>query len=248
MKSLKVLGVIPARLESTRLPKKLLRTIDGRPLIQFVYESVKKASLVDDVVVACDDQSLMDVVQSFGGQAILTSKEHQSGTERISEVASKIEADIYINIQGDEPLMTSENVNLLVEHFRDDQNFIVGTLAVKKTGEEFKNPNAVKVVFSKDGKALYFSRSPIPHFRDDENKTDFWKHLGIYAYRADFWKKFSTLSDSFLEQSEKLEQLRFLENGIDLKVIEVNDDSIGVDTEEDFKKVEEIIKKTALSS
>ncbi len=240
-----VLGVIPARLDSTRLPKKLIRKVCGKPLIQYVYENVKKASCLSDVIVACDDQEIVDVVEGFGGEALLTSVNHQSGTERIHEIAQKIKADIYVNIQGDEPLMDPQSIDSLVQNFKDEPEFLVATLAVKKTDEqEYLNPNAVKVVFDQAGKALCFSRSSLPHFREAGAEVVFWKHLGIYAYRAEFMSRFAGLKESFLEKSEKLEQLRFLDNGISIKVIETEKDSIGVDTEEDLQIVEKILSTT----
>lgn len=242
---MKVIGVIPARLESTRLPRKLLRDLCGKPLIQHVYENVKDAKSLSDVVVACDDQKLVDAVKNFGGKAVLTSTEHQSGTQRIQEVAQKMPADIYVNIQGDEPLMPGENVDLLIRAFADRKEFLVGTLALPKTeADEFQNKNVVKVVCDNAGKALYFSRSPIPCFRDGGD-VSYWKHLGIYCYRAEFWKKYAAMKPSILEQAEKLEQLKFLENGISIQVTATRFDSIGVDTAEDLESVRQILETTA---
>jgi len=242
---MKVLGVIPARLESTRLPRKLLRDLCGKPLIQHVYENVKEAQSLNDVVVACDDQKLVDAVKNFGGKAVLTSTEHQSGTQRIQEVAGKISADIYVNIQGDEPLMPGSNVDLLIQSFSERKEFLVGTLALRKNdSEEYGNRNVVKAVLDQNGKALYFSRSPIPCYRDG-GETSFWKHLGIYAYRAEFWKHYKEMKSSLLEQAEKLEQLKFLENGVSIQVVETRYDSIGVDTEEDLMLVKRLLTQGA---
>lgn len=237
---MKILGVIPARLESTRLARKMLRDIGGKPLVQHVYENVKQARSLDDLVVACDDLEILKAVERAGGKAILTRTDHQSGTERIREVAQKIPADVYVNIQGDEPLMSGANVDLLVQSFKHRDEFLVGTLAIRKSEkEDFSNPNVVKVVFGQAGEALYFSRSPIPFTREsqDNGRFHFWKHLGIYTYRSGFWKRYSGFKPSWLEGQEKLEQLRFLENGIRIQVVETKLDSIGVDTEADLERV-----------
>ncbi len=242
-----VLGVIPARLESTRLPRKLLRDLCGKPLVQHVYENVKESKLLNDVVVACDDQLLVDAVKGFGGKAVLTSTAHQSGTQRIQEVAQKMPADIYVNIQGDEPLMPADNVDSLIRAFAERKEYLVGTLALARSGrEEYLNKNVVKVAVSQTGQALYFSRSPIPCYRDG-GEINFWKHLGIYAYRSEFWKLYGAMKPSALEQAEKLEQLKFLENGVSMLVIEARHDSIGVDTQEDLDVVANLFanKKTA---
>lgn len=239
---MKVLGVIPARLESTRLPKKLLRDLCGKPLIQHVWANVKQAEFLDDVVVACDDNELVEAVKRFGGRALLTSKTHQSGTSRIQEVAHKMPADIYVNIQGDEPLMPGANVDLLVRSFAPRREFLVGTLALpKEDPEEYRNKNVVKVVLGHQGSALYFSRAPIPFFREG-GSSRYHKHLGIYAYRSEFWKRYAEMKPSVLEEAEKLEQLKFLENGISIQVIETHEDSIGVDTEEDLEAVKRSYK------
>ncbi|MBI4398893.1 MAG: 3-deoxy-manno-octulosonate cytidylyltransferase [Candidatus Omnitrophica bacterium] len=236
---MKIVGVIPARLESTRLSRKLLRDLCGKPLIQHVYENVKQSKRLSDVVVACDDVLLEEAVRSFGGKAILTSKNHQSGTERIQEAAGKIPADIYINIQGDEPLMSAENVDLLASELAGRSANWVGTLSVRKNSEsEFVNKNVVKVVTDQNGLALYFSRSPIPCYRDG-GRAEFFKHLGIYAYRKEFWATYSAMKPSRLEEAEKLEQLKFLENGISIAVFEARHDSVGVDTEEDLENVKQ---------
>ena len=244
---MKVLGVIPARLESTRLARKLLRDLCGRPLIQHVVENAKQARSLDDVIVACDDEALVSAVKAFGGNAVLTSKEHQSGTQRIGEIAGKFPADIYVNIQGDEPLMPAENIDLLVRSFADRKEFLTGTLALPKTDSlEFASKHVVKVVADQAGRALYFSRSPIPCYRDG-GAVSFLKHLGIYAYRAEFWKRYASMKPSALEQAEKLEQLKFLENGISMLVVETKHDSIGVDTEEDLEAVKAKINKKGSS-
>jgi len=239
---MKVIGVIPARLESTRLSRKVLRPIAGKPLIQHVYENVCEAESLDEVVIACDSEEIRAACEAFRANVCLTSKEHQSGTERIYEVSEKIKGDIYVNVQGDEPLMPGRNIDLLIKNFKDRQEFLVGTLAIKKTEkQDYINPNVVKTLFDKEGRALYFSRSAIPHYRDESLELEYWKHLGIYAYRSEFMRGFMQLESSDLEIKEKLEQLRFLDNGIAIQVIETAEDSIGVDTEEDLKLVESLL-------
>lgn len=238
----KIVGVIPARLESTRLARKMLRNILGKSLIQRTYENAQKAATLADVIVACDDEEIKLAVEAFGGKAWLTDKNHTSGTSRIAEVARKVNADVVINIQGDEPLMDSSAIDLLASAFTGPTDFHVATLAVSKKEEaEYRNPNVVKVVKDDDDFALYFSRSPIPHFRDHPFR-EFLKHLGIYAYTRSFLlDEWHLLRPSGLEESEKLEQLRILDNGFKIKVLLTTKDSVGVDTEEDLRKVEEIL-------
>ena len=239
MSKLETVCVIPARLESTRFPRKLLQTIEGKPLLQFVYENAKKAKRIERVIVACDHQSLKSCVESFGGEAVLTAAHHTSGTERIAEVARSLNCEFIVNLQGDEPLMHSETIDQVVVALQRDISCTMSTACIlKNSPEEFSNPNVVKVTKDRNGWALYFSRSPIPHDRDGRNHQ-FFKHLGIYGYRRGFLLQFPTLPPSPLEQREKLEQLRALESGYRIKVVETVHDSIGVDTEEDFKLVKE---------
>ena len=239
MSRMETVCVIPARLESTRFPRKLLQTIDGKPLLQYVYENAKRARRVDRVIVACDHELLKKSVELFGGEAVLTGTHHASGTERIAEVAKGLACNFIINLQGDEPLMHPEVVDQVVVALQRDSTCLMSTACVLKNDpEELSNPNVVKVTKDWNGWALYFSRSPIPYDRDGR-PSSYFKHIGIYGYRRDFLLRFSTLEPSQLEQREKLEQLRALENGFRIKVIETIHDSIGVDTEEDFKLVKE---------
>ncbi len=241
MSRLETVCVIPARLESTRFPKKLLQRINGKPLLQYVYENAKQAKRVERVVVACDHESLKETVESFGGEAVLTSPNHASGTERIAEVAKLLSCQFVVNLQGDEPLMPGEVVDQVVSALQRDLSCVMSTACILKNDpEEFRNPNVVKVTKDKSGWALYFSRSPIPHDRDGKTNS-FFKHLGIYGYKREFLLQFPALSSSSLEQREKLEQLRALENGYRIKVIETVHDSIGVDTEDDFNQVKELL-------
>lgn len=243
MSNLTAVCVIPARLESTRLSRKLLKTIDGKPLIQWVYENAKRAKGISRVFVACDHVLLKEAVEKFGGQAILTGVHHKSGTERISEVAEKLQDEIIINVQGDEPLMHSSTIEQVADVLRRDPDCVMSTAHIcKNDPDELRNPNVVKLVKDKNGWALYFSRSPIPHDRDGKPR-EYFKHLGIYGYRRNFLLQIPKLAPSTLEDREKLEQLRVLENGFRIKTVETIYDSIGVDTQEDF----ELVHKTLIS-
>lgn len=236
-----VVCIIPARLESTRLPKKLLRTIDGKPLLQFVYENARKASLLSRVIVACDHEELKQCVESFGGEAILTGKHHTSGTERIAEVASRLACEWVVNVQGDEPLMNPETIDQVIQVLRKDPTCVMSTACVaKEDADGYRDPNVVKVTKDRSGWALYFTRSPIPYDRDGHSVRHY-KHLGIYGYRRDFLVQFPLLPASTLEPLERLEQLRVIENGYRIKVVETKHDSIGVDTEKEFNRVSEIL-------
>ena len=245
---MKAIGVIPARLGSTRLHQKVLRSIAGKPMIQWVWERARKAGKLSDLIVACDDASVRECVESFGGRAVMTRIDHLNGSSRVAEVAKQENADVFINIQGDEPLIHSSAINELVAGFEKDPKIKVGTLAVRKTtGEDYQNPNVVKVVTDKTGNALYFSRSPIPYYREKPvNGISFLKHLGIYGYQKAFLLEFVTWNQGILEEKEKLEQLRILEQGIPIKVVETAYDSWSVDTIEDLEVVESKLKAPSL--
>ena len=241
MPRLETVCVIPARLESTRFPRKLLQRIEGKPLLQYVYENDTQAKRVQLVTVACDHELLKELVESFGGEAILTSPAHTSGTERIAEVAKSLPCQFVVNLQGDEPLMPGEVIDQVVSALERDLSCVMSTACIIKTDlEEFRNPNVVKLTKDRSGMALYFSRAPIPLDRDGK-MSQFYKHLGIYGYRREFLLQFPSLATSSLEQREKLEQLRVLENGYRIKVVETIHDSIGVDTEADFKLVQKLL-------
>jgi 3-deoxy-manno-octulosonate cytidylyltransferase (CMP-KDO synthetase) len=234
-----VLGVIPARLASTRLPRKVLRSIAGLPMIEWVYKAAKSCRQLDEVVIATDSEEVLNLAKTRGWQAMLTSESCASGSDRVFEVSLSIPAKIYVNIQGDEPLLRPEHINALLRPFTREV-VQVSTLATSCKLEEIHNPNAVKVVTAPDGRALYFSRSAIPYDRDNSG-FGCKKHLGLYAYRSDALKLFAQLPPSPLERTERLEQLRFLENGIDVYVEETPCDTIGVDTEEDLAAVEALL-------
>jgi 3-deoxy-manno-octulosonate cytidylyltransferase (CMP-KDO synthetase) len=237
----KILGVIPARLESTRMHRKALRPICGHPMIAWVYHRARQAPSLDRLLVATDSEEIQAFCRASGIPVVMTSAQHRSGTDRIVEVMGCEPAETYVNIQGDEPMVTAEHIELMLRPFRENPATRVSTLKVLISPEEAQNPNNVKVVTDASGRALYFSRAPIPFDPDElhRGRARCYKHLGLYAYTAEALRLFSKLPPSELEQAEKLEQLRFLENGIPIIVVETAHDTIGVDTEEDLRKVEE---------
>jgi 3-deoxy-manno-octulosonate cytidylyltransferase (CMP-KDO synthetase) len=239
---MKVIAVIPARLASTRLPRKMLREIHGRPLAVCVYRAVRSSPLLDDVILATDSEEIFEAGLKHSCNARMTSEKHRSGTERVHEISQLVSADVYINVQGDEPMIQASHISALVELMRDE-NIPVGTLKTPAIPEDIANPNAVKVVTDLSGRALYFSRSTIPYDRDGSHPP-YFKHLGIYAYRKPALERFVTLPESSLERAERLEQLRFLENGIPIYAAETPYDSVGVDTEEDFVRVQKMLAKS----
>jgi 3-deoxy-manno-octulosonate cytidylyltransferase (CMP-KDO synthetase) len=237
MSALTALGVIPARLQSTRLPKKVLREIAGRPLIVRVYEAAKRSRDLADVLVATDAREVVDACARFGVPTVLTSPDHPSGTDRVWEVAQSRAADVYVNIQGDEPLLTPGHIERLVAPFRARSDTQVTTLKIRLLPEEVDNPNVNKVVCGAAGQALYFSKYPIPYDRDGRGVVRY-KHIGLYAYSRAALETYHRLPPSPLELTEKLEQLRFLEHGIPIVVVETDEPTIGVDTEADLRAVE----------
>tara|TARA_B100000686_G_C16774920_1_gene967759 strand:+ start:526 stop:1314 length:789 start_codon:yes stop_codon:yes gene_type:complete len=253
---LDVVAVIPARWESSRFPGKPLEKIRGRAMIEWVVEGALRARRVRDVVVATDDKRIFDAVLSFGGKAVMTSKNHVSGTDRIAEAIHGYNCSVVVNIQGDEPLISSENIDLVIEPFIKNSGLQVSTLKYRlKNSRDIFNPNVTKVVTDTKGFALYFSRAPIPFDRDCWGKifvknsledinieaVEIYKHIGIYGYSRLFLQKFPDLPRSRLEEYERLEQLRILDQGVSIKVIETRFDSIGVDSPEDMIKVEQLI-------
>ena len=238
----RVLGVIPARLASTRLPRKVLRDVAGRPLLAWVYEAARRCTELERVVIATDAEEVMRLCESEGWPCEMTSPELASGTDRLHAVAQRIPAEIYVNVQGDEPLLRPEHVRALLRPFRNPQ-VDVTTLKVRCTAENEGNPNAVKVVTAGDGRALYFSRATIPFDRDGAGRAVYWKHIGLYAYRRAALEQFPALAPSSLEATERLEQLRFLENGLSVYVEPTEIDTVGVDTEEDLERVAGILAR-----
>jgi len=242
---MKAIAIIPARLESTRLPRKVLRQIAGKPMLAHVYDAVRQAAGLAEVLVATDSEEVAALAHERGWSVRLTSSAHRSGTERVQEVAASMSADVYLNVQGDEPLARPEHIAALLEPFADAA-VQVATLKTPCSSADIHDPNAVKVVTDSSGRALYFSRAAIPHDRDAAGGVRYYKHLGFYAYRRAALDCFAALPESSLERSERLEQLRFLENGIPIHVVETPFDTIGVDTEEDLKRVEGILARRAV--
>lgn len=248
--------IIPSRYSSTRFPGKPLCLISGKPMIQHVYEKVKKSRLVSDIFVATDNTLIFNAVEGFGGKAIMTSENHESGTDRVAEAVEKLlqagykdqDMEIVVNVQGDEPMIMPEMVDDVIELMNDNRASI-GTLAKRISDtQDIADPNIVKVVFDEDYFAIYFSRAPIPYYRDkwksltqikdDRVHVAVFKHIGIYAYRRDVLLRFSKLKPSRLEQIERLEQLRAIEKGIKIKVKETLFETIGVDTPVDIERIE----------
>lgn len=239
--TMRSIAVIPARLASTRLPRKMLREISGKPLIGVVYEAVRSSPVLADVIVATDSEEILSACRKHGWNAQMTSDAHRSGTERVHEISTRVPGDIYINVQGDEPMVRAEQLATLIQ-VMENPTAQVGTLMTPAAAVDIPNPNAVKVVTDLNGRALYFSRASIP-FDRDATKPRYFKHLGLYAYRKAALDRFVTLPESSLEKAERLEQLRFLENGISIYVGMTPHDSVGVDTEEDLQRVIEILSR-----
>jgi 3-deoxy-manno-octulosonate cytidylyltransferase (CMP-KDO synthetase) len=242
MSTLKIAGVIPARLASTRLPRKVLRTIAGRPMVEWVWRAAQSSGLMETVVVATDSDEMAAVCRERSIPVVMTSPDCPSGSDRVRQVARTIAADIYVNIQGDEPTLTGDFFVPLLKLF-DRPEVEVATLSVRCPEHEFADPNAVKVVTALDGRALYFSRCTIPFDRDQTGFAGYRKHLGIYAYRAAALERFAELAPTPLEKLERLEQLRLLENGIPLYVAEAPRDTVGVDTEADLSRAEAFLSQ-----
>lgn len=239
--SFTAIAIIPARLGSTRLSRKVLREIAGKPMIAHVYESAKKSPLLADVIIATDSEEVLAVARAHGWTAQMTSPHHRSGTDRIYEVAQRVTADVYVNIQGDLPMVRPEHIEALLKPMQRP-HVMAATIKTPCPAGEIGNPNSVKVVTDKNGRALYFSRSAIPYDRDRSGAVRYFKHLGMYAYRRPALDSFCNLPESGLEAAERLEQLRLLENGIDIYVEETPFGTVEVDTEDDLAKAEAVLK------
>jgi 3-deoxy-manno-octulosonate cytidylyltransferase (CMP-KDO synthetase) len=241
---MKIVGIIPARYESTRLPGKPLLDIGGKSLIRRVYEQALKSKLLTQVIVATDDKRIYDAVFSFGGEAVMTSKRHRSGTDRIVEAVKDIKCDVVVNVQGDEPFIDPRDIDKAIQPLIRDKKLNVSTLAVRiKDIKELKDTNAVKVIFDKNADAIYFSRGVIPYSGSpDVRKFKYYKHIGLYAFRKGFVVKFAKAKQSELEKLERLEQLRILEMGEKIKVIVTKNDSLGVDTKQDLARARKLAK------
>ncbi|MGB9067632.1 MAG: 3-deoxy-manno-octulosonate cytidylyltransferase [Candidatus Acidiferrales bacterium] len=240
----KVLAVIPARYASVRFPGKPLAPIAGKPMIQHVVERVRQAQRVSQVVVATEDARIKGAVEAFGGEAVITRADHRTGTDRVAEVATHITAEIYVNVQGDEPLIDPGTVDALVEAMLADDSIQLATpcTAIGQPNE-IMDPNIVKVVRDFDSNALYFSRAPVPWVRDSAQTVTahHWKHLGLYGFRRDALLEFPTLPPGELEHLEQLEQLRWLENGFRIRVVETDYDAVSVDVPPDVQRVEKLL-------
>lgn len=243
---MKAIGVIPARWGATRFEGKVLANLLGKPVIQHVWENAKKAKTLDDLVVACDDERILRAVEGFGGKAVYTSPNQPSGTDRLAEVVNEMDIDIAVNIQGDEPLMKPIMIDNLVMALEEEKIAFMATM-IKKIDDdaELTNTNVVKAVVDKNGYALYFSRYSIPYNRtnetDPKKRPVYYKHIGLYAFTKDFLFTFKKLPSSALENAEKLEQLRALEYGYRIKVVETKFDTVGVDRPEDLKRAEDAL-------
>ena len=251
MNKLRVIAIIPARYASTRFPAKPLAVLGGKMVVERVYEQVKKA--IDKVVVATDDERICDAVLSFGGEVVMTSSEHRSGTDRCAEAYDKLgyEADIVLNIQGDEPFVAPEQIEALIKCF-ESEKIDIATLVKPFSAEDgidaLENPNSPKVVINEAQEAIYFSRSVVPYLRGVERSEwlknhTFYKHIGIYAFRAETLKRVTTLPQSPLEKAESLEQLRWLESGYKIGVGVTNIETVGIDTPEDLERAEQFLRK-----
>jgi len=252
---MRVTAIIPARYASTRFEGKALADIMGKPMVQHVYERTCRASLVSEVIVATDDPRIEAAVKAFGGRVEMTSISHETGTDRLAEVAERIDSEIIVNVQGDEPLIEPAMIDEAIQPLVDDETIVMGTLKSRvKNLHDFLSPNVVKVITDCNGFALYFSRSPLPFFRDkwDDLKDDAFasgrllchKHVGMYVYRRDFLIHYARMPQTLLERAEKLEQLRVLENGYRIRVVETEHESIGVDSPSDLEKVLEKLRKS----
>jgi 3-deoxy-manno-octulosonate cytidylyltransferase (CMP-KDO synthetase) len=238
----RIVAIIPARYQATRLPGKPLALIGGQPMIAHVYARASEARLVDSVLVATDDPRIAEAVDAFGGTAVMTRADHPSGTDRLAEVAAHLSADIIVNLQGDEPMLDPASVDAAIAPLLADPTIPMGTLRTPLAPEDADNPNVVKVVVNLAGDALYFTRASVPYLRPGQTPAPSWRHLGLYVYRRDTLLRLATLAPTPLEQSEGLEQLRALEHGIRLHTVAVPAASPSVDTPEDLARVRHMME------
>jgi len=243
----KILGVIPARFHSTRFPGKVLAPIASKPMLQHVYERTSHSQYLSGTIIATDDDRIFDAARSFGARVRMTRSDHLSGTDRVAEVASAENADIIVNIQGDEPLIDPAAIDAAILPLAHEPEIVMATLKKRiEDPREITDPNVVKVVTDQAGDAIYFSRCPIPYDRDRSDSTPYYKHIGLYVYERDFLLNYSALPVGRLEQAERLEQLRALENGYRIRVVETEYESIGVDTPEDLGRVSRLFEASTL--
>ncbi len=241
---MKITALIPVRLDSTRLPGKALADLEGKPVIQRVWEAVCNVPFLDSVIVATDSPEIAEKVISFGGTVQMTSSKHCSGTDRVAEVASSLDSDVIVNVQGDEPFVNCEMIETLVSPFKEDNSVIMTTLKAELTDEkELLNPNVVKVITDVNDNAIYFSRQAIPYVREKKYLPAYYKHLGLYGYKRSFLIDFANMKATPLERAESLEQLRALENGFTIKVGTSRYNSFGIDTAEQLEAARQMIKE-----
>lgn len=243
---MKIIAVIPARLLATRFPEKLIQDLEGKPVLVRTYEAVLQTNLFDEVLVVTDADKIEDILKNYGIQVIKSKKEHESGSDRIAEAVQDLEVDVVINVQGDEPFIDTQALQKMVEAFRQDTNQQIDLCSLMTPileEEKINNPNVVKVVVDQFQKALYFSRAPIPFVRDHSIKVTHYQHIGVYGFRKQSLLDFAQWQPTLLEQTEKLEQLRYLEHGKKIQMIETNHVGIGIDTPEDLEKARKIWKK-----
>ncbi len=235
----KAIAIIPSRYQSSRFPGKPLASILGKPMIQWVYEGICQARLVEQIIIATDDERIREVASRFGAEVVMTAAEHQTGTDRVAEVAASLTGALIVNVQGDEPLIAGEMIDSLVQELQNEAIPMASLMARVDNLELIHNPNVVKVVVDDRGFALYFSRSPLPY----RAKDFFYQHIGVYGYKCDFLLRFVRMRRSRLETIENLEQLRALENGYKIKMVEVKKPTLSVDTAEDIIRVEKILEE-----
>lgn len=241
-----IIAMIPARLEATRFPRKLMQDLGGKTVILRTYQSTKNTNLFDEVYVVTDSKIIYDEITNNGGKAIISKKNHQSGSDRIAEAMQLINADIVVNVQGDEPFTNAQSLQNLLAVFAEDhqQKIDIASLMYNITDvNEINNPNNVKVVTNTNDFAMYFSRAPIPFLRDKNKETNYYKHIGIYAFRKNILLQATSLPLNTLEKTEKLEQLRFLANGINIKMVQTTHQPIGIDVPEDLEKARKLLKE-----
>lgn len=233
---MKVAALIPARLDSTRLPKKLIQELGGKSVIQQTYLSTKKTGLFDEVIVVTDSELIEEQILALGGKVFRSKKEHESGSDRIAEAAAELDVALVINVQGDEPIQDRKTLADLIAAFEDTE-VKMASLKCEISPEEATNPNAVKVICNASGQAIYFSRSKIPYVRNEKQDVRYWKHIGVYAFRKEFLMQFTAAPKSELEQIESLEQLRVFDMGVKISMIETQFHPIAIDTQEDLDRV-----------
>ncbi|MEC9489718.1 MAG: 3-deoxy-manno-octulosonate cytidylyltransferase [Halanaerobiales bacterium] len=244
MNGIKTAAVIPARYDSKRFPGKALAEINGKAMIVRVMEAVSKSDLIEEVIVATDDLRIKKAVEAAGGKAVMTAEDHSTGTDRIAEAVEGLDAELIVNVQGDEPLIKAETIAEALEPFKHEPDLKMCTLRRKLNAEAADNPNIVKVIVDKDDNALYFSRAALPFYRDaDLAEKEYYQHIGLYVYRKEFLLNYSKMEPTSLEQAESLEQLRALENSYKIKVVETEAKLIGVDRKEDIALVEKELNK-----